>query len=978
MKTFSITLLATLLLICSAITIIASPAYPGLITVKQPDGTTISYYLKGDEKVHWMESEDGYTLMYNAQKYVVYAQTNGQGNLAPSNIKFTSSNVTPAANIAKGLRYSEAQVNTLMQIWKMTNDATVQRASSTGIINTLCALAAFKDKPFTHTVAEFDALMNQSGYNVGGSKGSVRDYYYENSYGLLTMHVDVVGPVTVSQNAAYYGTSSQYGDATEERYKVFAREVIDLIDSIVDFSGYAINGTVENFHIIFAGYGDESVGNGMQIWAHEWALDKSVTKDGVRLFKYSCSPELRGSSGTNITHIGVVCHEMGHTLGSPDFYDTLHPANSPGVFTGTGVWDLMGSGNWNNSGACPAHINMYEKIQLGWVTPVTIKSAQAISDMPNSAIPNSKNPIAYQNNTSTIGEYFIFENRQQIGFDSYVPGHGLIIYHVSLTDADISNNTVNTGSQQKMYPVCASATSNPNGTPASYGNINSAGCPYPGSSNNTSFTDYTIPAATSWKGANTQKPVTEIQELNKTISFNFMMPDATPITNLKTTVLGQSVKLAWTKPEDNTTIGYNIYRNDALLIKLTGNDNTSYTQYNVNSGTYNYCVTALYAGKESSPVCKSVTINNSSAGGSNYLTVQNLTAKNVNGNKDVQLSWQSPFVNDWMTFADSWAYNVYLNNTITQFSAVVRFTTDDLQKFQGSSLTKVRLGIVNLQCKYIVQAWYANPDTVQAWLSGKDVLSLTGDPIVNQTITNPSKAGNDFILTLDSPIPVAPNKELWIGIQYTLSPITYVAGSDAGPIVAFRNLIYYGGNWSMLGSGWYNWYIAGYMDFGGSVLKAPADSWLRASNAATTTGSYYVVYRDNQQIATPTQSPYTDANVPAGSHIYCVSIKYSDGKESEQTCIQAVPSDNTAIVSVNPDDEVNIYPNPVQRGENLTIHCDPQTSATFSLYSISGQLIQQEQVIGPDVQKKMDFSPGIYILQINSNTKTFIRKIIIK
>jgi len=62
----------------------------------------------------------------------------------------------------------------------------------------------------------------------------------------------------------------------------------------------------------------------------------------------------------------------------------------------------------------------------------------------------------------------------------------------------------------------------------------------------------------------------------------------------------------------------------------------------------------------------------------------------------------------------------------------------------------------------------------------------------------------------------------------------------------------------------------------------------------------------------------------------------------------------------------------------LIIHCDPQTNSTLSIYSISGQLIQQEQITGTDIQKKMDFSPGIYILQINSNSKTFIRKVIIK
>ena len=50
----------------------AVPAEPWAVEKVQPDGTKISIYLKGDEKVNWMESEDGYSLMYDAQQYVVY------------------------------------------------------------------------------------------------------------------------------------------------------------------------------------------------------------------------------------------------------------------------------------------------------------------------------------------------------------------------------------------------------------------------------------------------------------------------------------------------------------------------------------------------------------------------------------------------------------------------------------------------------------------------------------------------------------------------------------------------------------------------------------------------------------------------------------------------------------------------------------------------------------------------------------------
>ena len=49
-----------------SVALYAVPAYPGLITKTQPDGTTISYYMRGDENFHFMTSEDGYLVAFNA------------------------------------------------------------------------------------------------------------------------------------------------------------------------------------------------------------------------------------------------------------------------------------------------------------------------------------------------------------------------------------------------------------------------------------------------------------------------------------------------------------------------------------------------------------------------------------------------------------------------------------------------------------------------------------------------------------------------------------------------------------------------------------------------------------------------------------------------------------------------------------------------------------------------------------------------
>ena len=256
------------ILLVSVRSLFAVPAVPWAVEKVQPDGTKISVFLKGDEYVHWMESEDGYTLMYDAQRYVVYAQIDGEGNLMPSNIRF-GNGAKPNANITKGLRYSEAQINTLMQIGKMTENTTMQRTAATiGNVKILCILAAFPNRAFVKTNAEFDALMNQVGYTAGGAKGSVKDYYLENSYGLLNLQFTIVRPVTLSKPTSYY-----YGDPIE-----FANDVINLADPIVDFSQFATNEQVGSFHIIFAGYGDDAIGNHQQIWPHAVDLGTTIIK----------------------------------------------------------------------------------------------------------------------------------------------------------------------------------------------------------------------------------------------------------------------------------------------------------------------------------------------------------------------------------------------------------------------------------------------------------------------------------------------------------------------------------------------------------------------------------------------------------------------------------------------------------------------------------------------------------------------------
>ena len=968
MRSFFSILLVAIMLIYPIFTAIAVPAYPGLVNVKQPDGTTISLYLKGDEKVHWMESEDGYSLMYDNNKSIVYAISDEKGDMIPSSVvarEFSTRSTSDQSflkDIPKKLRYSEAQINTLKSIWeivpKSSNTGSIQFRAAVGDAKAICALVGFLDKPVVKTKEEFNNLMNQAGYSAVGAIGSVNDYYYENSYGKLNLVVTVAGPYTLAKNWSYYGENDTNGN--DKRVQEFAKEAANFVfkDPGVnpgDFDNDG-NGKIDAFHIIYAGYGEEAGGGDDCIWAHKSGFYPALTFGNKKLDVYSCSPELRGKSGSNLTHIGVICHELCHVFGAPDFYDVDYEG-SGGNFDGTGTWDLMANGSWNNGGACPAHINMYQKIQFGWVTPEVLTQQKTITNMPNSAM----NAVAYRYNTSTSGEYFILENRQKTGFDRYLAGTGLLIYRVSVTNTDISNNTVNNKYPQKVYPVCASANTNPTGTPASYGDINSAGCPFPGNTNKTSFTDYSIPSATAQNGDNTIKSLTEIKEQNGVISFKFMMLEDSLVSNFQAISARTTVQLTWNMPASEGVIGYNIYRDDLLQIQLTGKDNTSYTQYNVKSGYHKYSVTAVYSDNESYPVSKTIQIFSSPIDDT-YLSVHNLEVRNINDNKEIELNWESPFASNWISHAGSFAK--YVRPSTGTFISAVKFTVDDLQHFSGSKLTKVRFSVNDLQCKYTIQVWITN--------AGSN--NPTNTPVVNQLINNPKAPDNNFEVILDSPVDLVNNKELWIGIKYELSPMTQVAGVDKGPIVPQRNYLFSNNQWSSVSTlNNFNWYISGYLQYDNTVLNAPSDDWLRSATATD-----YVIYRDNVKIAATKQTNYVDSQPKSGSHIYCVSVAYDDDNESEPVCVQASNIITSLETVNNPEEEINIYPNPVKKGEILEINCDPNTVSTLSVYTISGQLVEQEQVTGPVFNKKMNFEPGIYLMQIKNYSKSFIRKIIIK
>lgn len=535
----------------------AIPAVPWLVEEVLYDGSVVEVYIRGDEKMSWFESLDGYTLLHNKDKVLVYAELDKHGNMLPSDIPYGQS---LKKSIQKGLHYSPAQINHFLEPWQNKAKSSREAKAVVGKKKALCILVGFNDRPFNKSQEEFDAMMNQIGYNQNDAHGSVKDFYLENSYNQMDLEVTVAGPYTLSESQEYYSNRWAWYD--------FAFETIGMAANDLNFKDYANdNNELESVHIIFAGYGDEAINNGQQIWSHAGWLDE--TFDGVYIPRYSCSPELYGRAGNNICGIGVICHELCHVFGAPDYYDADYE-ESGGRFPGTGSMDLMAAGGYNGNGKIPCHINMYQKILFGWVEPTFLTLPTSVSQMPDAAT----SPTAYIIKIGTEGEEYILENRQTVGFDSAIPSQGLIIYHIH---KNVQREwRLNTSHPQMVYIVDASSTYDiPDENPYSYGYSGAYdsfnGLAF-GSKNHSEFSGTSVPAMFSWDGSSLiyDRAITNIRHKDKFIYFDFMgglENPCKPVENLKASQEDNVFHLTWDAPSmPGVNFTYGIYLDDEWFV----------------------------------------------------------------------------------------------------------------------------------------------------------------------------------------------------------------------------------------------------------------------------------------------------------------------------------------------------------------------------------------------------------------------------
>lgn len=492
-------------------------AKPGLHTVAQPDGTTISIRLEGDHFRHRAYSSDGYLLTTDAEGFYVFAETGDDGLPKPSQLKaldpsdrspelsdalskLNQSEITDAFN-----RLDNSNVRTRANTHQKGPGLFTTTFPSIGEQKSIVILVDFPNKEFSLDDPHdyFYRLLNEEGFSDEGGTGSARDFFVSNSSGKFTPDFDLYGPLTLAHPLSYYGQNDAWGN--DRRPHEMVIEACQMLDEEVDFSQYDRNddGFIDNVYVFYAGYGEADGGGAATVWPHSYnvtyATSEAYMFDGVQLDHYACSNEL-SHRDDKPDGIGTFTHEFSHVMGLPDLYATSYTS---GAFT-PGEWNILDQGSYNNNSRTPPNYSAFERYALDWMEPSVIDKE---GDYTLEPIHISN--MAYMMHTDAENEYFLIENRQQEGFDTYIPGHGMLVWHIDFDQKIWDENQVNNNYQHQYVDLIEADNKKTNAT--------RAGDSFPGTYNVTSFTYETKPALLSWNKVSPGFDILDIAESDEGI-----------------------------------------------------------------------------------------------------------------------------------------------------------------------------------------------------------------------------------------------------------------------------------------------------------------------------------------------------------------------------------------------------------------------------------------------------------------------------
>jgi M6 family metalloprotease-like protein len=480
------------------------------VTVAQPDGQVLKLFASGDEYYNWLHDQKGFTIMQDpGNGYFVYA-LKVNGSLVPSSL-LPGDGVDPEAlGLQRQALADPEQRQAPEDIFPSAPE--IVNAPHSGTLNNIVIFIRFSDESeFTDNISSYDSLFN----TATAGANSMRNYFYEVSYNALTIPstfypapgVTVISyqdtqprnyfkPYNASTNPAGY-----ISDRTSREQNLLKRAV-DYVNGLGQFpAGSTIDGDgdgyVDNICFIISG---SPTAWATLLWPHRWSLySVSAYINGKRVYDYNFQLQ----ATTFSSGVGVLCHEMFHSLGSPDLYHYTSNGINP-----VGRWDVMES-NLNP----PQHMLMHMKWKYGlWlatVPQITVSGTYTLN--PSTSATNSCYKIASPNSAS---QYFMVEYRKRTStFENSIPGEGLLVYRIN---TPLSGNA--SGPPDEVYIY------RPNGTNSVNGTINQAN--FSSNSGRTTINDSTNPSSFLADGSAGGLDISNVTAVDSTISFTVDSPGA--------------------------------------------------------------------------------------------------------------------------------------------------------------------------------------------------------------------------------------------------------------------------------------------------------------------------------------------------------------------------------------------------------------------------------------------------------------------
>ena len=436
-----------------AVGIEAAPALRGPFIVKQTDGTMLTIEQFGDEWFHWTATTDGTLVMATAKGYCI-AQIDEQGRLSATDVlahepalRSSQEQVAVSRQAARRPLFLE-QGRNLALSRRAATIGSGQYLQHSGGVRILTILAGFQDLGFSVNNPEeaFNQYLNGDKQEDLGNHNqlnvaSVRQYFETCSHDLFSPQFDIVGPVTLPQNMAYYGGKSASG--SDDKFTEFCTDAMNLAkEKVSDWTVYDNDkdGRIELVCIIFAGFGQNQGGADSTIWAKASYKDIKLN-DRLRITRFNCCSELFYPQFPDyINGTGVFIHEFSHCMGLPDLYATTSKAylDNQGMET----WSVMDYGLYVNNGFAPAAYNAWEQEVMGWTEIEDVGSLMEEGKCQlDDILPLIEGGKAYKLvNSDNERDFIVMENVQKRGLNKLAFGHGLLVYHVDYPYETVNMN----------------------------------------------------------------------------------------------------------------------------------------------------------------------------------------------------------------------------------------------------------------------------------------------------------------------------------------------------------------------------------------------------------------------------------------------------------------------------------------------------------------------------------------------------------